>query len=122
MKIPMAKGAAAVLKGMYRDRAVVKRCDIAEGDILTKIVYDGQICHLSGKRGAGQISCSAFEQTEGNGEAKISLAVFFPPECDIRAGDLITVFKGERSFSGRAGMPVFGQMAVRVTINGIEPA
>lgn len=121
MKIPNAKNAARILSGMYRDSARVERCVISDdGVICEQNVYDGQRCHLSGKKGLGQSVPAGFKQTEGNGEVKISLLLYFPPCCDIRVGDLITVKKGKKSYHGRAGMPVFGEMALRVPLDGIE--
>lgn len=120
MNIPMAKNAAAVLKGMYSDRARVERCMTEDGEIKEKVIYTGQRCHLSGKKGLGQGVSSSFRQTEGNGEVKLSYVIYFPPECDIAAGDLITVVRGERSFRGRAGMPVFGGIAIRAALDNVE--
>lgn len=121
MKIPKAKNAARILLGMYRDRARVERSEISgDGVMREQTVCDGQRCHLSGKKGLGQSVPSSFKQTEGSGEVKISFLLYFPPECDIRSGDLITVKKGKRSFCGRAGMPVLGEMALRVPLDGVE--
>lgn len=116
----MAKNAAAVLGGMYSDRARVERAVTEDGEIRNRVVYTEQICHLSGKKGLGQGVSFGFRQTEGYGETKVSLVVYFPPECDIAAGDLITVRKGKRSFVGRAGMPIFGSMAIKTALDSVE--
>ena len=121
MNIPKAKYAAGVLRRMYRDRARIERSGIGDDGLMrTEIIYDDIRCHLSGKKGLGQGVSSSFNQTEGQGEVKMSFLAYFPPECDIRAGDLITVQKGKRSFCGRAGMPVFGEMAIKVALDSIE--
>ena len=120
MNIPKAKYAAGILKKMYRDRARVERSRIADGAVISEVIYQDIGCHLSGKKGQGQGVSGSFKQTEGQGEVKMSFLAYFPPECDIRAGDLITVEKGKRCFCGRAGMPVFGEMAIKVALDSIE--
>lgn len=121
MNIPMAKKAAAALNRLYDDSAVSVRCSYDEnGSITEKTVMSGQKCHLSVQRGLGAKASSAFKQTEAEGRVKISYQLYLPPECDVEAGDLITVMHCGRKVAGRAGEPAFGKLGVRVALTAEE--
>ena len=122
MNIPMTKRAVAALKSLYDDRAESVRCGCdPEGRITERTVMKGQKCHLSVQRGLGAKASSSFKQTEAEGRAKISYQLYLPPECDIEAGDLITVLHCGKSITARAGEPAFGKLGIRVALDGCDP-
>jgi len=122
LNIPMTKRAVAVLKKLYDDRADSVRCGFdPNGCINEQTVMKGQKCHLSVQRGLGAKSSSAFKQTEAEGRAKISYHLYLPPECNVEAGDLITVLHCGRSITARAGEPAFGKLGIRVALDASEP-
>lgn len=122
MNIPMAKRAAAALRSLYDDTAVSVRSGYdSNGKTTEYTVLDGQECHLSVQRGLGAKASSAFKQTEAEGRVKISYQLYLPPDCDVAAGDLITVSHCGKTVSGRAGEPAFGKLGVRVPIDDSQP-
>ncbi len=122
MKIPMAKKAAAILLRLYDDSArVVRRSFGNAGNIVDEVIYSAQRCHLSAQKGLGSKSASSFKQTEAEARALKSYQLYFPPDCDIRAGDLITVTHCGIIRTGRAGEPAFGKLTVRVALDSYEP-
>ena len=122
MKIPMAKNAAAVLNRFYDDRARVERRSFDEnGRIVEKVIYSSVRCHLSGRIGLGSKAASSFRQTEAEARAAKSYQLYFPPECDIKAGDLISVEHCGITKTGRAGEPAFGKLGVRAALDSSEP-
>ena len=122
MNIPMTKRAVAALKRLYDDKADSVRCGFdPQGHITEKSVMKGQSCHLSVQRGLGAKASSAFKQTEAEGRVKISYQLFLPPDCDVEAGDLITVLHCGKSITARAGEPAFGKLGIRVELDASEP-
>ena len=119
MNIPMTKKAVAALKSLYDDKADSVRCGFdPNGHITEKSVMKGQRCHLSVQRGLGAKASSAFKQTEAEARAAESYQLYFPPGCDIRAGDLIAVTHCQAVMEGRAGAPCLGKLGVRVSLDG----
>ena len=122
MKIPMAKRAADVLLWFYDDKARVVRSSFgANGKIIEEVIYSSLRCHLSVQKGLGSKAASSFKQTEAEARTAMSYQIYFPPECDIRAGDLITVTHCRKTQTGRAGEPALGKLGVRVALDSSNP-
>ena len=118
MKIPMVNRAVMALGWLYDDRArVVRRSFNENGRIVDEVIYSALKCHLSVQKGLGSRSARSFKQTEAEAEAAKSYQVYFPPDSDIMAGDLIAVIHCGKTQLGRAGTPVFGKLGVRVSLD-----
>ena len=107
-----------LLNRLYIDSAeIIRRSYDQSGCFVDKVIYSAQKCHLSVQRGLGAKASSAFKQTEAEARAAKSYVVYFPPECDIKAGDLLKISHCGRVQTGRAGDPMYGQLGVRVALD-----